>query len=89
MAVRINSGSLPSLLFSGKSNPDVWEPCGQIGIAGLKVRLCVSFRAAEFYRGRRFVRVYVYEVMTKGELWVIRKLFRFRRYAKRMERQDA
>jgi hypothetical protein len=41
----------------------------------------------EFACGSRKVRVRMNELICYGEAWVMRKLFRFRRYARRMERQ--
>ena len=74
--------------FSGKHDPEVWMPRGQIGIAGLKVRLVPNMRVAEFYRGGRRVRVSVRQLLAFGEKWATRKIIRFRRYARRMERQE-
>ena len=77
---------MATLLFSGKHDPEAWLPSRQIGVAGLRARLLPGTRIVEFYRRGRAVRVTLFQVLTHGEPWVIRKLIRFRRYVKRMER---
>jgi hypothetical protein len=72
--------------FSGKHDPEIWNPCGQIRVAGLGLRLVHNCHAVDFYRGGRKVRIGMFTVVTLGQKWVVRKLIRFRRYAKRMER---
>ena len=75
--------------FSGKQDPELWTPCTQIKVAGLELRLVPNFHAIDFYRGSRKVRIGMFNVVTLGGEWATHKLIRFRRYAKRMERQDA
>jgi len=59
----------------------------RLTIAGVQASRIYNMHVVEFCRGYRFVRISMWQVERNGEPWAMRKLFRFRRYAKRMERQ--
>ena len=79
--------SQQQIYFSGKSDPEIWLPFRQLGVAGLQPRLVPDMHIVEFCRGSRSVRIQMDKVLILGEKWVTRKLYRFRRYVRRMERQ--
>ena len=55
-------------------------------IPGLDSRRMITSRAFVVTRGGYTLRVPLIRLLGMGEKWVIRKMIRFRRYAKRMER---
>jgi len=74
------------LYWSKNVNLDAFPDTSSVGIHGLELKL-IGNNIARFTRDERHCDITIYQIVILGTDWANRKLRRFRRYCKRMERE--
>jgi hypothetical protein len=83
----VDEDFMSMLYWSKNSDPETYLETHTVGIHGLSCRAIPNTQIAEFRLGSHRCLVTAEQIVTKGAGWANRKLYRFRRYAKRMNRR--